>query len=263
MLRISYINNILFKNYMIRESFIFLPKITQNKEKAIWTHGVSSWDDFLKEKKIGCISDKMKPHYDQLITNAKDKLYSENHEFFSNSLPSGEHWRLYNFFKEDACFLDIETTGYHGDITVLGLYDGVETKTFVKGETLFKEQIEKELNKYKMFITFNGASFDLPVIKKQFGLNFNQLHVDLRFVSKKIGLSGGLKKIEQDIGIKRADEVVGVTGEDAVLLWRDYRRTGDKKYLDLLVKYNEEDIINLKQLANYTIPRLWAETKKL
>ena len=61
------------------------------------------------------------------------------------------------------------------------------------------ENIQKELSKYKMFVTFNGASFDIPVIKKQFNIPFIMPHADLRFAAKKIGLSGGLKSIEKEI----------------------------------------------------------------
>jgi hypothetical protein len=248
---------------MIQNSFIFMPRITQNKEKIIWSQGINCWDDFLKEKSIKGITEAKKPSYNRLIEDAKKHLYDENAGFFKSTVPTGETWRLYNTFKEDVCYLDIETTGYYGDITVLGLYDGYNTKTFVKGESLFKDRIEEELSRYKMFITFNGASFDLPVIRRQFNIDFNVPHIDLRFAAKKIGLSGGLKKIEQEIGINRAEEVQGVTGEDAVMLWRQYRATGEKKYLDLLVQYNEEDIVNLKQLSEYVIPRLWKQTRNV
>ncbi len=248
---------------MIQNSFIFLPRITPKKEKIIWSQNVHSWDDFLKTEQIKGVTEAKKPSYDRLINDAKKHLIDDNEKFFKEVFPTGETWRLYNQFKNDVCFLDIETTGYYGDITVLGLYDGHDTKTFVKGQSLFKDKIEDELSKYKMLITFNGASFDLPVIRRQFNIDFNVPHIDLRFAAKKIGLSGGLKKIEHEIGIKRADEVQGVTGEDAVMLWRQYRATGEKKYLDLLVQYNEEDIINLKQLSEYVIPRLWKQTRDI
>ncbi len=245
---------------MIRNSFIFLPQVTANKERKIWQQDIKSWDDFQNKNSVKGISDLRKPGCDKIIDEARKNLYGENSEFFTNTLPTSDHWRLYNFFKDDACYLDIETTGYHGDITVLGLYDGNETKTFVKGQNLYKEDIQKELDKYQLFITFNGASFDIPVIKKQFGIIFPKPHMDLRFAAKKIGLSGGLKNIEKEIGIRRADEVEGVSGADAVILWQQYKRTGDKKFLDTLVQYNEEDIINLKRLANHVVPRLWQKT---
>lgn len=45
-------------------------------------------------------------------------------------------WRVYNFFKEDSCFLDIETSGFTGYLTIFGIFDGTETKLMVKGKNL-------------------------------------------------------------------------------------------------------------------------------
>ena len=183
--------------------------------------------------------------------------------FFAEKFPFSQQWRLWNQFRDDAVFLDIETSGYYGDITVIGLYDGRETKTMVRGFNLNKEVFEKEMSKYKMVVTFNGASFDLPVINRYFRTKFNMPHIDLRFACSKVGLNGGLKAIERKIGIKRADEVSTIMGSDAVYLWNMWKTTGNRKHLDLLVQYNEEDIVNLKPLAEKVIPDLWKRTRSL
>ncbi|MBW3022318.1 ribonuclease H-like domain-containing protein, partial [Candidatus Woesearchaeota archaeon] len=39
-------------------------------------------------------------------------------------------------------------------------------------------------------------------------------------------------------------------------LWKAYHASGDKEYLQLLVQYNEEDIVNLKPLMEYCYKRL-------
>ena len=39
-----------------------------------------------------------------------------------------------------------------------------------------------------------------------------------------------------------------------------YKGGGDKYYLDLLVEYNEEDIVNLRQLADYAFSELKKKT---
>jgi len=54
---------------------------------------------------------------------------------------------------------------------------------------------------------------------------------------KRIGLSGGLKPIEKEIGIER--DRPDLSGRDAVRLWREYER-GDDDALDTLVSYNRE-----------------------
>ncbi len=133
----------------------------------------------------------------------------------------------------------------------------------MRGFNLDRKLFQKEMQKYKMLITFNGRSFDMPVIKKYFNLNFEMPHVDLRFVCQRIGYTGGLKKIEETLGIKRQEEVEGMSGEDAVTLWHLWKQTGDRKHLEKIVKYNEEDIVNLLPLAKQMIPQLWEKTRSL
>ncbi|MFC1732479.1 ribonuclease H-like domain-containing protein [candidate division KSB1 bacterium] len=249
---------------MIRNSFIFLDRISKNTERKIWNQGIENWDCFLDAKRIDGISDLRKGSYDRQILGARENLYSMNSPYFKNIVPRGDTWRLYPFFKEDAVFLDIETTSYYGNITVIGLYDGIDTKMMIRDINLDKEIIKKELSKYKLIVTFNGSSFDLPVIERYFqGVVPNIPHVDLRHVCSKIGLIGGLKRIEKQLGIDRGKELEHVGGEDAAKLWRAFKATGDDYYLNLLIKYNEEDIINLKTIAEHAVKELWKKTKML
>ena len=248
---------------MIKNSFIFLDKVGKNTEEKIWKSGIHHWDDFIEHDVIPGIGIKRKPYYDRQIRHAARALHEYDSMHFHGLIPNTEMWRLYNHFKDDAIYLDIETTGYHGDITVLGMYDGNQTMMFIRNRNLDKHLVKKALENYKIILTFNGSSFDLPVIKKYFGDIVPKIpHIDLRHVCSKVGLTGGLKMIEKQLKIKRADEVADVTGEDAVYLWRKYRATGDEKYLDLLCKYNEEDIINLEPLAKLVIEQLKSQTMR-
>jgi uncharacterized protein YprB with RNaseH-like and TPR domain len=52
--------------------------------------------------------------------------------------------------------------------------------------------------------------------------------------------------VEQKLGISR--ESAGITGWDAVLLWNRYKKYRDEAALQTLLKYNEEDVVNLKTL---------------
>lgn len=52
--------------------------------------------------------------------------------------------------------------------------------------------------------------------------------------------------MEKRLGIGR--ETVGLTGRDAPVLWQRYKKRGDKEALDLLMRYNMEDVINLTLL---------------
>ncbi len=155
--------------------------------------------------------------------------------------------------------MDIETTGLtnRDDITVFGLFDGIDTKIMIKNINLDYKELKNELEKYKLIVTFNGSSFDIPFIKKRCPDLLPDIpNFDLRSAAARLDLTGGLKQIEKKLGIKRNKIIEGFYGGDAVTLWRMYKATGDDHYLNLLVEYNEEDIINLKKIAEYCVGKL-------
>jgi uncharacterized protein len=252
--------------YMIESSFIFLDSLGTRGEQMLWKQGICSWHDFLKREMSGIkgISPKRKLFYDQKMIEARKALYNNDSSYFAEKLSSAEAWRLYSYFRDEAVFLDIETTGFGSSsyLTVIGLFDGISTKTMIQGFNLDFQALSKELGKYKMIVTFNGASFDLPFIKKRHsGIIPNVPHLDLRVLCARIGLSGGLKQIEKQQGIRRREIVERFNGGDALTLWKMYRATGDRYYLELLVEYNEEDIINLKKIADFAVKKIEGETK--
>lgn len=248
---------------MLKQSFCFLPKVGEKKEAQLWKQGITDWTAFIEAKEISGISKENKERHTALLKDARKNLFEENAQWFARVLKTGDHWRLYNEFKDNAVYLDIETDGYYGGITVLGMYDNNQTMTFVRGINLDRKTVQEQLSKYKMIVTFNGASFDLPVIKRYFNITHNVPHVDMRFVCQKAGITGGLKQIERDLGIKRANEVQTMTGMEAVNLWQQFRETGNKEHLARIIQYNEEDVINLPILAQKIIPKLWEQTRTL
>jgi hypothetical protein len=251
------INHFFFYARMIKKSFVLLEGVGPRSEERIWSQRIHTWDDFLEAKSVGGFSQSRKSYCDRRLEVAKSSLIARDSSYFVDKLRSSESWRLYDFFKDDCAFLDIETTGYYGDITVVGVFDGRETKTLVKGFNLDKENLRRALGDAKLLVTFNGQSFDVPVINRYFdGVMPNIPHLDLRFALAKLGLRGGLKSIEHELGIKRCAEVEGIDGNDAVILWQMYKRTGEREYLDKIVKYNEEDIINLRPLADFAYSKL-------
>ncbi len=238
---------------MIRSSFIFLDRIGPGMEKRIWDQGVRTWDDFLNAEHIEGLSDKAKAYHERKIREASRELYSLNSSYFLKCLPHRENWRLYRFFRDEAIFLDIETSGVesHDDVTVVGLFDGTDTKVMIRGINLDFSVLKKALEPYKVIVTFNGSSFDFPFIKKRYpGVLPEVPHIDIRHVCDRAGLSGGLKEIEKKLGLKRSKIIDRFYGGDPFRLWRMYRVTGDEYYLNLLVEYNEDDVINLKIVAD-------------
>jgi uncharacterized protein YprB with RNaseH-like and TPR domain len=251
---------------VITKSFIFLGRIGNHLERNIWQQGITNWDSFLKSKKIKGISNKRKGYYNRQLLKAQSALYNFNSQFFFNTLPQAETWRLYDFFKDECIFLDIETSGMsiYDDITVIGLFDGLNTKTMIKGINLDYNFLKNELKKYKLIVTFNGATFDIPFIKKRYPNLLPEVpNFDLRVACQRVGLTGGLKEIEKKINIQRSKIVDGMYGGDALLLWKMFRASGDDYYLKLLVEYNEEDVFNLKKIADYVYDKLkWQTLKK-
>jgi uncharacterized protein len=231
---------------MLENTFIHIPGIGPKTEQTLWNRGIYRWHNFLHHEKPV-----FSPAKDRLIhQHLEDSLAHRDHiGFFNDRLPAGEKWRLFDAFRHRVVYLDIETSGYDqwsNDITVIGLYDGDRVQTFVNGKDL--DAFEMAVAEYDLVVTFNGACFDLPFINRYFpGISLPKGHIDLRFVLKKLGYEGGLKKIEKDLGIVRGDDIEGVDGFEAVRLWQRYQR-GDKKALETLISYNNADIINLEPL---------------
>ena len=245
---------------MIRSTFSFLPGIDDRVENNLRLQGIKDWNGFLNSRFIKGLSPKRKYFYDRQIVEMKKAIAGGDASTLAQKIPLDEHWKLYDHFKEEAVFLDIETTGLGelDQVTVVGLFDGFATKTMVQGVNLDAAAIAGEMKNYKMYVTFNGSVFDVPFIEKQFPGTLPKLpHFDLRFACKKVGLTGGLKEIEKKLGISRDNPLVQrMHGGDAVTLWRMYKATGDEHYLKLLIDYNEEDIVNLKTIADVVYSRL-------
>ena len=248
---------------MITRTFTFLEGIGETKEKELWNAGVDDWNKFIDSKQLNGFSPRIKIGYDAELRNAKNALRDNDSSYFAGKLSSKHNWRLYDFFKDEAVFLDIETTGLssYDHITMVGMYDGSESSIMVRDINLDVKKMANYLSKQNLIVTFNGASFDLPMLRKKFpalGKVFEKIpHVDLRHVCADIGLRGGLKKIEKELGVRRENYwVERLHGGDAVKLWNMWQNTKDRYYLNLLLEYNEEDIINLKPIANHVINEL-------
>ncbi|MGQ0508754.1 MAG: ribonuclease H-like domain-containing protein, partial [Myxococcaceae bacterium] len=78
------------------------------------------------------------------------------------------------------------------------------------------------------------------------------VHLDLRFLCRRVRFPGSLKTVEELMGIGRPPHLKGTNGNDAVLLWRAYQNTGELEALRFLVEYNLYDAFNLRSVLDQT-----------
>lgn len=238
---------------MLTSSFIFLPGIGPVTERRWWQEGLLDWQRFLDRPSVPGLSEHRKNWYDEELREAQSLTQDGRLRMFGARLPRREHWRLYEICRSRTGYLDIETTGASpdtGEVTVVGLHRGGNTTSLVRGETLTAERLQEELNHCDLLVTFFGSVFDVPYLCAKFpGLQVPTLHVDLCFAARRLALRGGLKHIEQEMGIDRDATISGLDGLDAVRLWFQWRQ-GDTIARDTLLSYNRADTENLVLLAD-------------
>ncbi len=247
---------------MIEHTFQILPAVGAKKERVLWESGILSWDDFLSSDQIGCFKPAQKEKADPLLMQADELLKSEDSRELAELIPKPEHWRMFDHFKDDAAYLDIETDGLSRDalVTVVTVHRKNHTYTLTEGFDLDSESLSDALEGSKMLITFNGSCFDVPVLRNSFPeVDLDIPQYDLRFASRKVGYRGGLKPLEIELGIQRSDDIEGVDGAMAVHLWHQWKRHSDEDALNILQEYNRADTINLEYIAGVIYDKLVKE----
>jgi uncharacterized protein YprB with RNaseH-like and TPR domain len=236
----------------IENSFVPVRGVGERTERRLWREGITHWDDF----EPSSVGDVQGDNISDYIDRARDRLAAGDTAFFDRAFPSGSRWRLYENFRENACFFDIETTGLdarHNDVTTVSFHRAGETTTLVRGTDLTRKAVRRELDAADLLVSFNGKRFDVPFLERSFDLDVTQPHLDVMYPCRQLDLTGGLKAIEEDIGIER--DRPDISGRDAVRLWHEYER-GDENALDTLVSYNRADTVNLKSLMDTVAHRL-------
>ena len=244
---------------MLRNTFCHIPRVGAATERKYWSGGLRRWDDAGGDAAGGVLGTKA-AWVRQFLDESGRRLDAGDAKWFDERLPSGEAWRLYPDFRHRAAYVDIETTGLgFGDdhITSIALCGGGRVKTYVHGVNL--EEFQDDILDFGLLVTFNGKCFDVPFMEREFGMRFDMAHVDLRYVLKKAGLSGGLKRIEHRLGLGR-DDLEGVDGFFAVILWNEYQATGDPAALETLLAYNAADVVGLETLWAHAYNTLLADT---
>lgn len=168
---------------------------------------------------------------------------------------------------ESICFLDIETDGLshsNNKIILVGLL--IHSKSKSKIVQIFCERLDEEptliltlsklLRSMDTIISYNGASFDLPFIKKKlskYGIdNFidSTSHIDLyrkvQSYKKELEIEDcKLKTVERKLGIYRSDTI---SGRESVLLYREYLSNPCHSIRKTILKHNYDDIYYLPDI---------------
>lgn len=165
-----------------------------------------------------------------------------------------DQWRILADFHHRATYLDIETTGeVEGpEVTLIVCRHRGRLPVFTAGDNL--DACLPLLDEVELLVTFNGATFDIPQLERHFHIPLTHIpHLDLRWVCHHAGLRGGLKRIEQRIGLIRPADILGVDGGAADWIWQCWRATGDPTQLARLTRYCAADVVSLHHLTNWLI----------
>ncbi len=172
---------------------------------------------------------------------------------------------LKDYRLDNACFLDIETTGLNRDrdmVYLIGIIYKSEKNNWIVKQ-VFANSIKDEkhilklaikfLNKFTTIINYNGDTFDLPFINsraKYHKLNeLINIHNSLdiyKFLRKNKDLLDiknlKLKTVENYLGYNREDIY---SGYDCIKFYKDYIVNNDKKSKSKVLKHNFDDLYQM------------------
>lgn len=236
----DYLNKKIFPNTIIKnEQGKYLK--TQKIYSKDYQHGLYEMNKFFEELNVYSLKQ---------ITNTDTQMKKEG-------------------IKDNILFIDTETTGLMGGTGTVAFLIGVG---YFKDNDFFIEQylmrdydeenamlndIKKLLLSFDIIVSFNGKSFDLPLIQTRLILNrlkmpdFN-LHVDLLHSARRIWSfldSCSLKSLENNVlNFKRIDDIEGY------LIPSIFFRFIEVKDLELLkpvLEHNSYDILSLVTLFTH------------
>ncbi|MGB2896624.1 MAG: ribonuclease H-like domain-containing protein [Anaerolineales bacterium] len=178
---------------------------------------------------------------------------------------------------DDLVFLDTETNGLAGGAGTVAFLVGIGK--FIEGDfwlrqyflrDLSAEQamlhaIESDLGSDAGFVTFNGRTFDVPLLEMRFTLGMRKRfplsgwpHLDLLYPARRLWRRTlpdcRLNTIEREVlGVQRSGE--DVPGELIPGLYLDYLRTGDPREMERVIYHNAVDILSLVGLTGEVLDR--------
>lgn len=230
---------------MIRHTFQLARGIGPWMEQALWAQGITGWEA-LPPPPATALSPRLDGRLRQAVAQAREALAAGDAERLALLLPRRERWRLLADFADRAAYLDVETDA-RGRVTLVGLLGAAGPRLFVRGRDL--EAFPEAARGAKLLVTFNGLSVDAPILERTFpGWKAPLAHLDVRHLFARLRMGGGLKWLEEEVGLSRPAHLRGLGGGEAVRLWEAHL-AGEPGALRLLAEYNGYDVLHLPTLA--------------
>ncbi len=171
-------------------------------------------------------------------------------------------------------FLDTETTGLSGGAGTIAFLVGIGASlgadfeirqyfvTDYPGEPELIAALAKEINEAHTIVSYNGKSFDLPILRSRFALNgrrlppvgqIDLLHPARRLWKRSIGACSLHAIEEQVLKVERSEDVPGFMVPE---LYFDYLKDGDPAPLQGVFSHHLYDIHSLATLLDFieTLP---------
>jgi uncharacterized protein YprB with RNaseH-like and TPR domain len=168
-----------------------------------------------------------------------------------------------------ALFLDTETTGLAGGTGTVAFLVGLaswEGDGLVLEQLLVRalgeeapmlERLRERIGAASMLVTFNGKSFDMPLLRTRFVMSretppaepphLDLLHVARRIHGRRAGDGCRLVALERDVlGFERVDDV---PSSEVGACYMHFLRTGDGRALLGVVEHNAWDVVAMAALV--------------
>ncbi|GMV90528.1 MAG: hypothetical protein AMXMBFR82_03060 [Candidatus Hydrogenedentota bacterium] len=176
---------------------------------------------------------------------------------------------LCEFDPRKALFIDTETSGLSGGTGTVAFLIGVGyfvddvfrlDQCFMRDyddEEHMLEYLGEVFKGKEAVVSYNGKSFDLPLLRTRFiqnripfrgdsFLHFDLLHAARRFWKRRLGACNLTNVERMVLGIERHGDVPGF---EIPQLWFDYIRTRDARRLDGVFYHHKMDILSLVALT--------------
>jgi len=171
---------------------------------------------------------------------------------------------------QDVLFLDTETTGLSGGsgtyVFLIGLAHIADGELILQqhllrdlgAETAFVEHLQAELEPFRACASYNGKTFDLPLLRTRFVMTIrteitvDESHLDLLHPARRLWKdrfgSTTLRQLEESVlDDGRVTDIPGSLVPDAYF---HYLRVGDERIIAPVLEHNARDVISLVRIAD-------------